>query len=193
VSAPETIERRRAHRIRVVHGGTGRPYPDVTARLTDPVWPHWVLRVAGADVILSADVARLAGEPATTAVEVSVADPAALERFTARTYTATLGAGADLDVTLTLTAAPAQLEVVLVRPNGAAAPNRAVEAVPGGAAAGPAVPLPAVAPGSNIYRSAPTSWDPARAPFVINVDTKRRGSVAPDYARPVTRVRLIEP
>jgi hypothetical protein len=190
----EVIERRRAHRIRVVHGGTGRPYPLVAARLAEPAWPHWHLRRRDADVVLSADVARLGDEPASTTVEVTLTDSAALERFTQRSFAATLQQGADLDVTLTLTVQPVVLEVVLTKPSGQPAANAQVEArATDNGNTLLTVPLPAAAAGSNVYRSAATSWDPALAPFGIYVGGAKRATVALDYTRPVTRLPLIEP
>jgi hypothetical protein len=192
MSVLAVAERRRAHRIRVVHGGTGRPYPEVRATLAEPAWPHWHLAVKGADVVLSADTARLVDEPATTTVEVTLTDLTVLERFTAPSFSTTVSRGGDLDATLTLTPRPSVLEVVLVKTDGSERTGRTVTARPKGNGA-PAIPLPGVTSGSNIYRSAPHVWDPALAPYVIDVNTNRRGSVVPDHNRAVTRIRLIDP
>jgi len=185
----ELLERRLAHRVRVVHGGTLRPYDRIDARLTEPAWPHWSLRVRGADILLSAEVRWLADEPAATTVEVEVADPAVRERFAAGgAASVDLAGGADFAVTLVLQPQPVVLEVVLVGPDGSARPGRTVRA----RGNGHTVDLTAPA-GSNVYRSAPSAWEPAQQPYAIHVNDNRRGTAALDFTRPVTRVRVIDP
>src|SRR5207245_762084 len=41
------------HHVRILHGGTGRPYDLVQARLVDPAWRGWVMRLRGADLVLA--------------------------------------------------------------------------------------------------------------------------------------------
>jgi hypothetical protein len=187
--SPELLEHRLAHRVRVVHGGTGRPYERIDARLTDPAWPHWRLRVRGADVVLSADARRLPDEPATTTVAVQVTDLAMLERFAdGGATTVALARGDDEAVTLTLEALPDVLEVRVVDADGKPRTGRTVTA--SGKDNGHVVPLPAADAG--VYRSAATAWEPARQPYVIHVNDQRRGTVAFDYARPLTRIQVVD-
>jgi hypothetical protein len=187
-----TMERRRAHRIRVVHGGSGKPYPAVRAALAEPVWPHWRLDLKGADIVLSAALERLPDEPATTTVDVWPTELAQLERLTADHFTTTIARNADVNAVLTLTAAPSMVEVVLVGADGAPRPSKTVEARPKGNGS-PAVPLPAASSGSNVYRSAPFTWNPAHAPYAIHVGGTKRGVVTPDHTRAITRIRVIDP
>jgi hypothetical protein len=181
------------HRIRVVHGGTGRPYAGIEAALTDPVWPHWLLRVRGADVVLATHDRFAADRPANTPVELHVTDLLLLERFANNGVAAiTLRRNLDTDVTLTLTPTLVTLEVELVNRLGAAHTGLTVAAESTG---GFNVPLPEVTPG--IYRSAAAMWPPALQPFRITDGVgavlSQPGQVAIDYTRPVTRVRQIAP
>lgn len=186
----ETLSLVLLHHVEVVHGGTGKRYADVEARLVEPAWPHWRLRQRGADVVLSADAARAPAEPATTDLEVRVADDALRGRFTGGGVARiTLAQGGDANRSLTLPVQDVQLEVTLVRANGDPRPGRTVQARLNGTT----VPLPAIAAGSNVYRSALRSWDPAFQPFGVFVNGTRKASASLDYTRPVTRIRVIDP
>lgn len=180
------------HRIRVVHGGTGRPYARFEAALTDPVWPHWLLRARDADVVLATHDRFAADRPATTSVELHVTDLFLLERFANRgVATIVVRRDLDADVTLTLTPTPATLEVELV--NRAGAPHTGLT-VAAESTGGFSVPLPEIT--SGIYRSAATTWPPGLQPFRITYGVGAvlsPGQVAIDYTRPVTRVRQIAP
>jgi hypothetical protein len=181
---------RAVHRIAVVHGGTGRPWEDFEARLLPPAWPRWRPRRRGASFLLSTLDRFEDEEPAQTRVEIAMSRPELRERFVADgVTTVVLNKGADQVVTAVLDPVPVQLEVTLFKSNGAASAGRTVQA----RRDGHTVPLPAIAGGSNVYRSAPTVWDPARQPYRIFVNNTQRGFASLDYRQQVTRVRVIEP
>ena len=176
------------HRIRIRHGGTGRPFDDVRVRLVEPAWPFWVLRLRGADVVLAAEERFAADLPANTDVEIAVDDAALLERFENRGVAKrTLRRGQDEDVEVRLDPVPVALEAEVVDRSAKAKEGRAVEARGNGTV----VAMSEVAPG--VYRSAATTWAPSRQPFRIFVDNQQRGQAALDYTRPITRVRIIDP
>jgi hypothetical protein len=190
MSAVEIAELRLVvrHRIRIRHGGTGRPFDDVRARLLDPAWPHWLLRLRGADVVLAAEERFASDLPATTDVEVAVDDPRLLERFqNGGVVTKTLRRGLDGDVEVTLDPVPVSLEAAVVDRGSAPKTGRTVEARGNGTV----VALPETSPG--VYRSAATTWNPQQQPFRIFVDNQQRGQAALDYTRPITRIRIIDP
>jgi hypothetical protein len=178
------------HHVRIVHGGTGRAYDRVEARLVEPAWSGWVMRLRGADLAL-ATYARLAGdEPAQTDVEIVVTDEQALERFAnGGVAQLTLQSGAAQDSELVLAAAPVALQVNAVDKLGQPKPGRTVEARGNGTV----VPLPEDPQRPGVYVSAATTWDPALQPFRIFIDNQQRGQVALEYERPITRVRIIDP
>jgi hypothetical protein len=178
------------HRVSVVHGGTGRPFEDFEAELLDPVWPRWRLRKSGAVAVLSTLDRFEDQEPGQTRIEIRLARPELAERFVdGGVKTFTLHQGADEAVTLTLDPVPVQLEVTLYRSNGNPSTGRTVQA----RGNGHTVPLPAAPAGSNVYRSAPTVWDPAKQPYRIFVNNNQRGFASLDYRQQVTRVRVTEP
>jgi len=187
------LERERllvVHRVYVVHGGTGKPWPDFHVRIADPAWPRWRLRKRGAVCVLSTLDRFAAEEPAQTTLEIRVSQPELLERFIAGgVSTIDLHSGADTEVTLVLTPVPVQLEVTLIGSNGAPSTGRTVEA----RGNGHTVALPALAAASNVYRSAPTAWDPAEQPYRIFVNNTQRAFASLDYRRPITRIQVIEP
>jgi hypothetical protein len=186
----ETISQRLLHRVEVVHGGTGRPYGHVRARLVEPVWTYWRLRRRGSNVLLSTEAAFEPEEPATTTLEVEVTESDMLERFqNGGVAQIQLSRGTDEERTLTLPVENVVLEVTLVRANGTPRTGRTVQARSGALAVG----LPAVNPTSNVYRSAPTSWDPALQPWGIFVNGTKQASASLDYTRPVTRLTAIDP
>lgn len=187
------VERRAVqHHVRVVHGGTGKPFRDFTAELLPPVWPWWTLRKAGADVVLSALDRHLPDRPVATALEVRIDDPVAAARFPeigpgVRGLQTLSLAAADLDVELVLVPEPATLEVDLVKKDGTVVAGRnAVQARANGdtvtLAEDPAVP--------GRY-AATSAWRPQS--YRIFDGPNVRASVAIDYRRAVTRVRLIVP
>ena len=188
-----TLEReslRIVHRVAVVHGGTGRPWTDFDVRIVEPAWRHWRLRKREAVCVLSTLDRFASREPAQTTLEIAVPVPALLERFAnGGVATVTLNRGADASVTLTLDPVPVELEVTLSRSNGTPGTGRTVEA----RGNGHTVPLPALGATSNVYRSAPTVWDPARQPYRIFVNNNQRGFASLDYHQQVTRVRVTEP
>jgi hypothetical protein len=185
----ERLSRRMIHHVRVIHGGTGKPLARIRAHLTEPAWPHWALRQRGADLVLSTEESMEARLPATTDVEVSLADESQRGRFeNSGVETVTLNRGADEEVTLTLEPLPVSLEVSLSKKDGSASTGRTVEAQSGGVT----VSLPEVG-GTRVYRSAPTTWDPAKQPFGIYVDGQKQSSVSLEYSSPVTRVKVIDP
>jgi hypothetical protein len=178
------------HRVSVVHGGTGRPWEDFEAELLDPVWPRWRLRKSGATAVLSTLDRFEDDEPGQSRIEIRMSRPELAERFAAAgVKTFTLHRGADADVTLVLDPVPVQLEVTLFRSNGNPSTGRTVQA----RGNGHTVPLPASPAGSNVYRSAPTVWDPAKQPYRIVVNNNQRGAASLDYRQQVTRVRVTEP
>jgi hypothetical protein len=176
------------HRVRIRHGGTGRAFENVRARILDPVWPHWILRLRGADLVLAAEERFMPDLPPTTEVEVAVSDPRLLERFeNGGVVKRTLNRGADDDVELRLDPVPVRLQADVVDRSSKPKAGRTVEARGNGTV----VPLPEVDPG--VYLSAATTWAPSRQPFRIFVDNQQRGQAALDYTRPITRVRIIDP
>jgi hypothetical protein len=184
----ETLQRQMLHHVLVVHGGTGRRFDRITARLVDPVWPYWRLRRRGADLVLSTETRWEPKLPATTSVEVAVADDSLLERFqNSGTAQVVLNRGTDADLTLTLVPEPVVLEVVLTKQDGTPRPGRTVEA----RGNGDVVALTAAA-GSNVYRSPARAWDPAQQPYGVFVAGQKQASVSLDYTRPVTRVKVID-
>ncbi|HEV2875599.1 MAG TPA: hypothetical protein VGW14_10645 [Thermoleophilaceae bacterium] len=177
------------HRVRVLHGGTRRPYERVNARLAEPAWPHWVLRKRGADILLSTHDHLADTLPASTGVEVRLADPAAIERFALGDGAATvsLASGADQLKELVLDPVPVGLEVRLRRPDGTPAANLAVEA----RATSETVALPEGPAGSGIYAAGPRAWKPE--PYAIRVDGDGRRTIALDHTKPMTRVQFTYP
>jgi hypothetical protein len=185
----ERLSRRVVHHVRVMHGGTGKPLERIRARLVDPAWSHWAVRQRGADVVLSTEERLEPRMPATTDLEIELADESRRGIFeNSGTETVTLNRGADEEVTLTLDPRPVSLEVSLSKNDGSASTGRTVEARSGGVT----VSLPEVG-GTRIYRSAPTRWDPAKQPFGIYVDGQKQSSVSLEYSSPVTRVKVIDP
>ena len=188
-----TLEReglRIVHRVQVVHGGTGDPWPDFDVRILDPAWARWRMRTHGATCVLSTLDRFAPDEPAQTKLEISMSRPELRERFVNEgVTTVTLHKGADPKVTVTLAPVPVQLEVTLFKSNGMPSTGRTVEAKSNGHT----VALPASPGGSNVYRSAPTDWDPTKQPYRILVNTTQRGFASLDYRQQVTRVRVIEP
>jgi len=187
------VERRAVHHhVRVVHGGTGKPFAQFDAELVEPVWPWWRLRKVGADIVLSALDRHLPDRPAATALEVRIDDPVAAARFPevapgVRGVETLSLTPADTEVELVLAPEPATLEVDLVKKDGTAVTGRpAVQARANGdtvaLAEDPAVP--------GRY-AATSAWRPQS--YRIFDGTNLRGSVAIDYRRAVTRVRLIVP
>jgi hypothetical protein len=186
----ETISQVLLHRVQVLHGGTGRPYGHVHATLVDPAWSYWRLRHRGSDLLLSTDARFAPEEPATTTLEIEVTELDMLERFqNGGVAQIVLNQGTDEERTLTLPVQDVVLEVTLVHPNGTPHTGRTVEARSGAVT----VPLPALNAGSNVYRSAPTSWDPALQPFGIFANGTRQTYASLDYSRPVTRLRAVDP
>jgi len=185
----DTLSLKLVHHVRIVHGGTGLPYPRVDARLVEPAWQYWRLRQRGADLLLSVDAVFAGREPATTTLEVASDEEQLLERFqNDGVAQVVLHRGADADVVLTLPTAPVQLEVVLTQQDGTPRNGRNVRARSGALN----VPLPEVG-GTNVYRSAPRAWDPALQPYGIFVNGTKRATASLDYTRPVTRVLVIDP
>lgn len=187
------VERRAVlHHVRVIHGGTGKPFGEFTAELLPPVWPWWTLRKVGTDVVLSALDRRLADRPAATALEVRIDDPVAAARFPelapgVRGVETISLTPADPEVELVLTPGPATLEVDLLKKDGTAVTGRpAVEA----RANGDTVAL-AEDPAIGGRYAATSAWRPQA--YRIFDGSNLRGSVAIDYRRAVTRVRLIVP
>jgi len=187
------LERQRLlvlHRVHVEHGGTGRPWPHFNARIVEPAWPRWQLRKRGSTCVLATLERFTSEEPAQTTLEIAVSRPELLERFVANgVASVSLQNGADTDVTLVLDPVPVELEVTLFKSNGTPSTGRTVLA----ASNGHTVALPASPGGSNVYRSAPTDWDPTKQPYRILVNTTQRGFASLDYRQQVTRVRVIEP
>jgi hypothetical protein len=177
------------HHVRILHGGTGRPYDRVNARLVEPAWSGWVLRLRGADLVLATYDRLAADQPPQTQVEVTVADEQALERFVNRGVAqVTLQSGAAQDSKLVLDPAPVALEAAVVDNLGRAKIGRAVEA----RRTGTVVQLPEDPHRPGVYVSAATTWDPALQPFGIFVNNQQQGQAALDYERPITRVRIID-
>ena len=187
------VERRRVHHhVRVVHGGTGRPLATFSARLVPPAWQWWTLRKAGADVVLSALDRHVAGRPATTGLEIRVEDPVTAARFAESepgvrgVETLTL-APADTEVELVFAPEAVRLEVDLVRKNGNAVTGSTnVEARANGHTE--TMAEDAATPGRY---TATAVWRPQ--PYRIFDGPSVRGTVAIDYRRAVTRVRLLVP
>ncbi len=187
------VERRAVqHHVRVVHGGTGKPFEGFVAGLTAPAWRGWSLRKVGADVVLSALERDLPRRPPATTLEVRIDDPVAAARFPeispgvhgARTLTP---APADAEVELVLAPDPVGLEIDLVKKTGAAVTGRTgVEARANGHTV--ALAESAATPGRYAATSA---WRPQ--PYRIFDGPNLRGTVAIDYRRAVTRVRLLVP
>jgi len=190
VTALDRIDRLRLrHRVRVVHAGTGRPFERITARLTEPAWPHWVLGRRGSDVLLSAHEHLDDTLPPTTRLEVQVDDPALAQRFAAGhgSTPVTLSAGTDAEQDLLLAPVPVMLEVQLRRGDGSPSAGHQVDArTPTDTATLDEQPA-----GSGVYRSAMRSWEP-RA-YKVFVKNQQRRVVAIDYARDVTRVQFTYP
>lgn len=187
------VERRAVqHHVRVVHGGTGKPFPTFTAELLPPVWQWWTLRKVGADVVLSVLDRHLAERPAATVLAVRIDDPVVAARFPevepgVRGVQTVSLAAADVEVELVLAPSPATLEVDLVKKDGSpVAGSGGVEARANGdtvaLAEDPAVP--------GRY-TATAAWRPQ--PYRIFDGSNPRGSVAIDYRKAVTRGRLIVP
>lgn len=180
------------HRVRVVHGGTGKPLAALRASLRDPVWHGWTLQRKGPDVLLSTSERFEAARPASTEVEIVLDDPVAAARFPAvdgrrGVARVTLARDADADVELTLQPDPVRLEVALVRRDGtprAGLTNVQARNTPH------TVPLAETAAGSGVY-GADAAWRPGS--YRIFVGGTQRGALAVDYRRAVTRVRLIVP
>ncbi|MGZ8715482.1 MAG: hypothetical protein ACXWYO_00055 [Gaiellaceae bacterium] len=187
------VERRAAyHRVRVVHGGTGKPLEPIHARLVEPAWHGWLLRVRGSDVILST-LDRFAGDrPPSTELEVRVGDPVTAARFplvdgVRGVGTISLLRDATVEVDLSLVPEPVRLEVDLVRRDGTARAGLAdVEAQNGT----DTVALPETTPGSGRY-AASAVWRPGS--YRISAGGAQRGAAAVDYRRALTTVRLIVP
>jgi hypothetical protein len=183
------------HRIEVVHGGRNEPWTHFEASLVPPSWPHWRLRVKGANVVLAADDAHWDNRPAQTHVLVSLAVPELVELVANRTQDVVLPRGlvtVPTVVTATFTPVPVALEVELVARDGSPSLAQTVEA----RAVQNSTVLesePLVAPaGSNLYRSAARTWLPDRQPYRIVVNTVQRGFASLDYTRRITRVRIID-
>jgi hypothetical protein len=177
------------HHVRILHGGTGRPYDRVAARLVEPAWRGWVMRLRGADLVLATYDRFAAEEPAQTQVDVTVTDEHALERFANDGVAqVTLQSGAPRDSELVLDPAPVTLEVAVVDKQGAPRTGRIVEA----RGNGKVVQLPEDAQRPGTYVAAATSWTPGQQPFRIFVNNQQRGQAALDYERPITRVRVVD-
>lgn len=177
------------HRVRVLHGGTGRPYDRVSARLAEPAWPHWVLRRRGPDILMSAYDHLADTLPPSTTVEVRLADPAVKERFVLGEEPATvsLASGADQFRELVLEPVPVSLEVRLRSPNGTPAKNLAVAAQ----AESETVPLPETPADSGVYAEGPRAWKPE--PYAIRVEGDIRRTIGLDYSKSTTSVQFTYP
>lgn len=190
MTALDRIDRLRLrHRVRVVHAGTGRPFERITARLTEPAWPHWVVRRRGSDVLLSAHDHLDDTLPPTTRLEIQVEDPALAQRFAVGNGSApvTLSAGADFEKDLLLAPVPVMLEVQLRRGDGSPSTGHDVEArTPTDTAKLNEQPA-----ASGVYSSDMRSWEPG--PYKVFVKNQQRRVVAIDHARDVTRVQFTYP
>ncbi len=177
------------HRVRVVHAGTGQPFERITARLTEPAWPHWVLRRRGSDVLLSAHDHLDDTLPPTTQLEVQVDDPALAQRFAVGhgSVPVTLSTGTDVEQDLSLAPVPVTLEIRLRKGDGSPSTGHNVEAsTPTDTATLTEQPA-----GSGVYSSAVRGWEP-RA-YKVFVKNQQRRVVAIDHARDVTRVQFTYP
>lgn len=190
MTALDRIDRLRLrHRVRVLHAGTRRPFDRISARLTEPAWPHWVLRRRGSDVLLSAHDHLDDTLPPTTQLEVRVDDPALAQRFAVGHGSAavTLSSGADVEKDVLLAPVPVGLEVRLRKADGSPSTGHDVEARTPTDTAG----LDEQPAGSGVYRSVKRSWEPRS--YKVFVKNEQRRVVAIDYARDVTRVQFTYP
>ena len=177
------------HHVRVLHGGTGRPYDRFEARLVDhPAWPHWLLRRRGSDVVLAVSDRFAAEEPAQSTLEIAVSDTHALARFAnGGVAQVVLKQAADANVDLVLAPAPVALEAAVVDRQLKPRTGCTVEARSNGTV------VAMLEGAAGVYRSAETTWNPQLQPFRIFVNQQQRGQAALDYEQPITRVRVIDP
>ncbi|MDQ3935510.1 MAG: hypothetical protein M3340_12860, partial [Actinomycetota bacterium] len=179
----------------------GAPIASFRAKLAEPAWRGWRVRLRPGEVLLlaesSADPDRQ--PPPTTTIDLAAREPglalppsppAPPDRWAERQVVVP-AATAVLDVDFT--PIDMTLEVSLKR-SGPASAQPVVPMSAQGTARGQqtdSAPLTRVAPG--LYRSQPRAWLRKNLPYSLVIDGDVHRRIAFDYTHPVTRLRVIDP
>ena len=190
-----TVRTQLKHHVRLTHASTSTPIAGIAARLR-PAAFGWSMRVAGADVVVSA---RTDAPPLTVTPELAVtvvdgitagllvipAIPGELPNTVVVSLTA-----AEIDVPLH--PVPMTLTVVLTTPSTGAprTGGTVVARARSGPNPKPTIALPEVAPG--VYTSAAVEWTSAFLPADLLVNTKLLRVFSIDLSTTKTRIHLVD-